>query len=105
MSNTFRKVQRSIDRRAVRQLFVQIFVNRQVWEEFEAELAQLPEDERPKDANQALHALMASWLQGRRDAKRRKDSLIQVPQLPGDQEGELTRRLRVEGNPLIVPGA
>ena len=98
MSSALRSIRRGIDRQAVRQLFVQVFVDRQVWEEFEAELATLPEEERPKDANQALHALIASWLQGRRDAKRRKDSLIQVPRLPGDQgpEGELTRRIRLE---------
>ena len=102
MSNTLRSIRRGIDRQAVRQLFVQVFVNRQVWEEFEAELASLPENERPKDANQALHALIASWLQGRRDAKRKNvGGLIQVAgSLPGDTEGQLTRQLKAEHESL-----
>lgn len=99
MSNTLRKMARGIERKAIRQLFVQVFVNRQVWESFEEQLKDLPEDDRPKDATTALHSLIATWVQGRIDAKRRNaGGLIQLAgQLPGDcPEGDLTRRLRGE---------
>ena len=99
MSNALRKVKRGIDRRAIKQLYVQVFFNRSLWEEFEIELAKLPEDERPKDATIGLHALVGNWLQGRRDAKRKNiGGIIQVAgTLPGDTaEGELTRKLRGE---------
>ena len=93
-----RSMRRAIDRTAIKQLYVQIFFNRSLWEEFEIELAKLPEDERPKDATIGLHALVGNWLQGRRDAKRRPGGgLIQVAgTMPGDVPGELTRKLRGE---------
>ena len=93
-----RSMRRAIDRTAIKQLYVQIFFNRSLWEEFELELAKLPEDDRPKDATVGLHLLAGNWLQGRRDAKRRPSGgLIQVAgTMPGDTEGDLTRRLREE---------
>ena len=95
MSNALRTSRRAIDRKAIKQLFVQVFFNRSLWEEFELELAKLPEDERPKDATIGLHALVGNWLQGRRDAKRKNvGGIIQVAgTMPGDTPGELTRRL------------
>ena len=98
MANALRKIKRGIDRRAIKQLYAQVFFNRQLWEEFELELAKLPEDERPKDATIGLHALVGNWLQGRRDAKRRPSGgLIQVAgTMPGDAPGELARKLRAE---------
>ena len=100
MSNALRSTRRAINRRAIKQLYAQVFFNRSLWEEFELELAKLPEDERPKDATIGLHALVGNWLQGRRDAKRKNvGGLIQVAgTLPGDAAGgELTRRLAKEG--------
>ena len=95
-----RSMRRAINRKAIKQLFVQVFFNRQLWEEFELELAKLPEDDRPKDATVGLHALVGNWLQGRRDAKRKNvGGLIQVAgPLPGDAAGgELSRKRREEG--------
>ena len=99
MSSALRKIQRAINRRAVKQLFTQVFINRQVWDDFEAEIKSLPEDDRPRDATIAVHSLIASWVQGRRDARRlNKGGLVQIAgQLPGDApEGELARKLREE---------
>ena len=99
MSNALRSTRRAISRKAVKQLFAQVFFNRSLWEEFEIELAKLPEDERPKDATIGLHALVGNWLQGRRDAKRKNvGGLIQVAgTMPGDiPGGEVTRKLREE---------
>ena len=99
MSSALRKIQRAISRRAVKQLFTQVFINRQVWDDFEAEIKSLPEEDRPRDATIAVHSLIASWVQGRRDAKRTNaGGLIQVAgSLPGNSpEGEVARRLREE---------
>lgn len=97
MANALRKTRRSIDRAAKRQLYVQVFVYRPLWEDFEAAIAELPEDQRPKDATLAVHSLLGSWLQGRRDAKRKESGLIEIAgRMPGDVVGELTRRLKGE---------
>ena len=98
MSNTLRKNARGIDRQALKRLTVQVFIYRQLWEDFETELKALPEQERPKDTTTAVHALIASWTQGRLDARRKNTGgLIQVAgTLPGDAEGQLTRKLKLE---------
>jgi hypothetical protein len=97
MSSPLRKIQRGIDRAAAKKLYVQLFVYRPLFEDLEAALAELPEADRPKDAVTAIHSLIGSWLQGRRDAKRKETGLIEIAgQLPGDKMGELTRRLKLE---------
>ena len=97
MSNSLRKTQRAINRKATKQLYVQVFVYRPLWEDFEAAVKELPEADRPKDAVTAIHSLLGSWLQGRRDAKHKERGLIEIAgRMPGDIEGELTRRLKGE---------
>ena len=97
MSNALRKTRRAIDRVAKQQLYVQVFMYRPLWEEFEAAIAELPKADRPKDAVTAVHSMLGSWLQGRRDAKRKEKGLIEIAgRMPGDIEGELTRRLKGE---------
>lgn len=97
MSNPLRKIQRGIDRKAAKKLYAQVFVYRPLWEDFEAAIAELPEGQRPKDATLAVHSLLGSWLQGRRDAARKETGLIEIAgRMPGDVGGELTRRLKEE---------
>lgn len=97
MSNTLRKIRRHIDRAAVKRLYVQQFIYRPLWDDFEAVLDELPEDQRPKDSLTALHNMIANFIQGRRDAKRKEAGLIEIAgRMPGDTEGELTRRLKGE---------
>lgn len=78
MSNTLRKLHRGIARKATQQLYVQQFISRRLWTDFEAELSRETD---PPDPNEALHSLLASWVQGRRDSRVDKSGLIQV--VPG----------------------
>ena len=97
MSNQLRKTRRQIDRAAVRKLYVQQFIYRPLWDDFEAVLDELPEDQRPKDSLTALHNMIANFVQGRRDVKRKEKGVIEIAgRMPGDIEGELTRRLKEE---------
>jgi len=97
MSNTLRKTQRAIDRAATRKLYVQQFIYRPLWDDFEAELASLPKEEQPKNSLTALHNMLATWVQARRDARQKEKGVIEIAaRMPGDIEGELTRRLRGE---------
>jgi hypothetical protein len=74
----------------MKKLYVQVFVYRPLWEDFEAAIKALPEDQRPRSAEEAVHSLLGSWVQGRRDAVRKATSMIEVP------TGDLWKQLTVE---------
>jgi len=94
VSNLLRKLARAQERAATKQLTKQVFIWRELWDTFSA---QVTKDGFDGTAENALHALMANYLQGRREAKSKDRGLVEIAgRMPGDVEGELTRRLKEE---------